>query len=480
MKKKTGLFKIIMFILLGMVVASWFFSASYYYNDQLMDMQMKNIGFFDYFSLIFGAFEFEYFLQTFIFLICIGAFYGVLNKTGKYRAWIERIVNNCGGREFAVLILSAFIIAVVTAVFEYGYILFIFVPFIISILLAMGYDKITTIVAVFGSMLVGTIGNLMGSNTVGVTASMLKIGQTDGFYYKLALFIVSFIAEMIYLSRAKRSKADAKKAEEDDLYLGEKNSNKYSTTGIIITFVLLALIVVLACTNWTDTFKVEFFTNLHNKIMGWSPKLPYLHFTIDGVLHGTEKVAIISKLFGTIGEFGTWFYSEMSVVLLVFALILGKIYKLENTFEAMAEGVKKMFKPALMIMLCFTVIYFAGMNMFFPTIAKLILGISSKFSVIISSIVVAIGSVLHVDVLYVANYITPQIGAIDGANKVVVALLTQSIYGCTMFVAPTSMFIAFALTYLNVTYKEWIKRTWKLSLSLFGISLIVLLVAKFI
>ena len=480
MKKKTGLFKIIMFILLGMVVLSWLFSASYFYNGELMDMEMKNIGFFDYFSLIFGAFEFEYFLQSFIFLICIGAFYGVLNKTGKHRAWIERIATNCGGREFAVLILSSFVIAVLTAVFEYGFILFIFVPFIISILLAMGYDKITTIVAVFGSMLVGTIGNLMGANTTGVTASMLSISQTDGFYYKLALFILSFVAEMIYLSRAKRSKADAKKAEEDDLYLGEKTSNKYSTAGIIVSFIVIALIVVLACTNWVDTFKVGFFTNLHTKVMEWSPKLPYLHFTINGVLHGTEKVAIINKIFGTIGEFGSWFYPEMSVVVLVFALILGKIYKLENTFEAMADGVKKMLKPALMIMLCFTVIYFAGMNMFFPTIVKFILGISSKFSVIISSIVVALGSVLHVDVLYVANYITPQIGAIDGANKVIVAVLTQSIYGCTMFVAPTSMLIAFGLTYLNVSYKEWIKRTWKLSLCLFGISLVVLLIAKFV
>ncbi len=480
MKKKTGLFKIIMFILLGMVVATWFFSASYYYNGALMDMQMKNIGFFDYFSLIFGSFEFEYFLQTFIFLICVGAFYGVLNKTGKYRAWIERIVSNCGGREFAVLILSAFVIAVLTAVFEYGFLLFIFVPFIISILLAMGYDKITTIVAVFGSMLVGTIGNLMGANTTGVTASMLSIGQTDGFYYKLVLFIVCFVAEMIFLSRAKRSKADAKKAEEDDLYLGEKTSNKYSTAGIIVTFIVIGLILVLACTNWVDTFKVSFFTNLHSKVMGWSPKLPYLHFTIEGVQHGTEKIAIINKLFGTIGEFGSWFYSEMSVVLLVFALLLGRIYKLESTFEAMAEGVKKMLKPALMIMLCFTVIYFAGMNMFFPTIAKFILGISNKFSVIISSILIAIGSVLHVDVLYVANYITPQIGAVDGANKMVVALMTQSIYGCTMFVAPTSMLVAFGLTYLNVSYKEWIKKTWKLSLCLFGISLIVLLIAKFI
>ncbi len=479
MKKKTGLFKIIMFILLGMVLLSWIFSASYFYNGELMDMEMKNIGFFDYFSLVFGSFEFEYFLQTFIFIICVGAFYGVLNKTGKYRAWIERIANNCAGREFAILILSSFIIAVITAVFEYGFLLLIFIPFIISILLALGYDKITTIVATFGSILVGTIGNLMGANTTGVTANMLSINQTSGFYYKLALFIVCFVAEMLYLSRAKRTKKVADNIN-DDLFIGEKTPNKHSATAIIVFFILIAVLVLLSCTNWTDSFNVKFFTNLHTKLTEWSIKLPYIHFTIDGVKTGTEKVAVLSKILGTVGEFGSWYYAEMSVVLLVSALILGKIYKLENTFDAMAEGVKKILKPALMVMLCFTVIYFAGMNMFFPTIAKFILGMSSKFSVIISSIVTAIGSVLHVDVLYVANYITPQIGAIDGANKTVVAIMTQAIYGCTMFVAPTSMFIAFGLAYLNVTYKEWIKKTWKLSVCLFGISLIVLLLAKFI
>jgi uncharacterized ion transporter superfamily protein YfcC len=481
MKKKTGLFKIIMFILLGMVVASWLFSSSYFYNGELMDMEMKSIGFFDYFSLIFGAFEFEYFLQTFILLVCIGAFYGVLNKTGKYRAWVESIANKCKGREFAVLVLTAFIFAIINAVFEYGFILFIFVPFVISILLAMGYNKITTIVAVFGSMLVGTIGSLMGYNTVGVTSQLLDISQNVGFYYRLALFMLAFIAEMIYLSKAKRVKnSDMKDLEKEDLYIGEKTSNKYSAVPIIVTFCVIAVLIILACTNWADTFKVEFFTKIHTKVMEWSPKLPYLHFTTEGVKVGTEKVAIISKIFGAITEFGTWYFAEMSVVLLISSLILGRIYKLESTFEAMVEGVKKIVKPALMVMLCFTVVYFAGMNMFFPTIAKFILGISSKFSVILSSIVTLIGSVLHVDILYVANYVAPQIGAVDGANASVVALITQAIYGCTMFIAPTSMFIAFALTYLNVTYKEWVKKTWKLTLALFGISLVVLLVAKFL
>ena len=224
--------------------------------------------------------------------------------------------------------------------------------------------------------------------------------------------------------------------------------------------------------QWGDFGIMEGITNSDYQAAELNESFPYVKL---------KKVTpFVSKIFGSISEFGQWYQAEMSVVLLIASLVLGKVYKLESTLNAMAEGVKKILKPALMVMLCLTVVYFAGMNMFFPTIAKFILGISSKFSVLLSVIVTMIGSVLHVDILYVANYITPQIVAVDGANKTLVALITQSIYGCTMFIAPTSMFVAFALTYLNVPYKEWVKKTWKLTVALTVASIAVLLLAKFL
>ena len=169
----------------------------------------------------------------------------------------------------------------------------------------------------------------------------------------------------------------------------------------------------------------------------------------------------------------------MTILLLVASLIIGLIYRVKGIFTAMGEGAKKMLKPALMVMLTYVVIYVAGNQMFYPTIASLILGITNKFSLLISTFVMIIGSVLHVDILYVANYVVPQLAAKD-ANPVLISLLAQSIYGVTMFIAPTSAFLVFGLTYLNVPYKEWIKKTWKLIVALFAITLVVLLVAKFV
>ena len=477
--KKTGLFKIIMFVLLVAVIASWIFQPSYFDEGSLQKIaDMNNVGLFDYFSLMIKSFSFDYFIQIILLLFSIGALYGVLEKTGKYRAWIDRIVKKLKGREFLFLVITSFVITLLTSIFDYGFALFIFFPLLISILLAMGYDKVTVIAATFGAVLVGTIGSTIGYNTSGVISEIVSLKVADGFYFKLALLLISYVALLLFLSRAKRTKVTEKDLEATDRYIGEKKANKYSIAPIITIFCVLFVLLVLGCTNWEGTFNVQVFNKVHEAIMGFSPKLPYLHLTLDGFEYGTEKIAIFSKLFGDITALGTWFYSEMAVMCVFASLLLSWIYKVK-LFEAMKDGAKKMLKPAAMVLFVYTVIYFAGNQMFYPTIAKALLGITNKFSVIISSISMALASFFHVDILYVSNYAIPQLAA-KADDPVVVSLLSQSIYGVSMFIMPTSALLVFGLEYLHLPYKEWVKKTWKLFLVLLAIVLVVLLIARYV
>ena len=64
--KKTGLFKIIMFILPVLILLSWIFSASYFTDGELVELGMYQLGFFDYFQLLFASLEFQYFLQIYL------------------------------------------------------------------------------------------------------------------------------------------------------------------------------------------------------------------------------------------------------------------------------------------------------------------------------------------------------------------------------------------------------------------------------
>lgn len=81
MKKKTGLFTIITCVLLAVMVVTWLVPAGYFTGSELSELGMYRIGFFDFFQLIFGAFQFDYFNQIIILLLMIGAFYGVLVTT---------------------------------------------------------------------------------------------------------------------------------------------------------------------------------------------------------------------------------------------------------------------------------------------------------------------------------------------------------------------------------------------------------------
>lgn len=478
--RKTGLFKIIMFILLGIVVTTWIFSASYINNGELVELGMYNVGFFDFFQLLFGSFEFEYFIQIFILLVSIGALYGVLGKTGKYRAWIEKVANRMKGSEVIFLLATAFVIAALKSVFDYGLSMFIFFPLLISIILAMGYDKVTAALTTFGAMLVGTIGNTISYNTAGTISNILSAESSTGIYFKIALFVLSLAALFFFLVKAKRTKVLNKNADED-MFIGEKSSNKYSIVPIIVVLSVLFVLMVIGCTNWSKEFNINFFSDLNSTITKAEVKLPHFHVTTDGVDAKVEKVAIFGKLFGTVSAFGEWYYSEMAVMCLLAALIIGAFFRMKwsERLSYMAEGAKKMLAPALLVVLSYTVIYFAGNTMFYTTIANLLLSITSKFNIFFSTIVAIIGSALHVDILYVANYVVPQLATQD-VNTALIAILVQSIYGVTMFVAPTSIAVILGLSYLNIPYKEWIKKTWKLVLTLFAIVVVVLIAAMII
>lgn len=464
--KKTGLFKIIMFTLLGILLVTWFVPASYFTDGNLSSLGMNRVGFFDFFQLLFGTFGFAYFIQIFILLVSIGALYGVLVKTGKYGALIEKIASKFKGKEQVFLIAAAFLIAALTSVFDYGLLLFIFIPAIISIILAMGYDKITACITTFGAILIGTIGTTLGYNIVGVINEQINGTLTTALPYKIGMFVLCFAALVVYLLKVKKTnKVDKEDAKTIDMFAGEKISNKYSVAPIIVIFSILFVLLIMGCTAWNSTFGINVFTDFNTKVSEVSIK----------------GFAIFGNLLGTINAFGNWYYAEMTIMCLLAALLLGRFYRMKHRdmFSYMAQGAKNMLAPALIIVLVYAVIYFAGNTMFYPTIADFILKATSKFNIFFSTIVMILGSALHVDMLYVASYVIPQLAAQD-VNTTVLAVLIQGIYGVTMFVAPTSVILVLGLSYLNIPYKEWIKKTWKLALVLFAIVMVALILAAII
>lgn len=472
--KKSGLFKIIMFILIAIIILTWFIPAGYYNSGELVDLGMNQLGFFDFWQLLFaslGGSDFGYFVQIFLFIMSVGALYGVLGKTGKYRAAIEKVANKFKGNEFHFVAIVAFILVALTSVFSYELWLFIFIPALISIILLLGYDKITACVATFGAMLIGNIGSTIGYNIVGAIQESLGITKlSNGIYYRLGILVFSLAALIFYLYKAKRTtvkKDDEKDLTKEDLFAGESKANKYSVAPIIVIFSILFVLLVLGCTAWEATFNVKLFTTLNEKITS---------FAI-----GKDKFTIFGKLLGNVSAFGSWHYAEMAVMCTLSALLLGRFYRMSHkeTIDNMIDGAKKILNSAVLVVLSYTVVYFACNTMVYPTIADFILKATSKFNIFFSTICMILGSVLHVDMLYIVNYVIPQLAG-QNVSTLVMSLLAQGIYGVTMFVAPTSVVLVLGLSYLGIPYKEWLKRTWKLLVALLAIVLVAIILAMVI
>ena len=64
-------------------------------------------------------------------------------------------------------------------------------------------------------------------------------------------------------------------------------------------------------------------------------------------------------------------------------------------------------------------------------------------------------------------------------SNTVVAILSQGLYGVTMFIAPTSVVLLFTLSLLDIKYTTWLKKIWLLLLMLLAVILIVYLAIYF-
>ena len=84
--------------------------------------------------------------------------------------------------------------------------LFIFVPFAISLLMTLGYDKITALAATVGSILVGIIGSTYGTGVV--FKSFMSMNPNQGVLYKVIFFaVVTTLYALFIVKRSKKVEA---------------------------------------------------------------------------------------------------------------------------------------------------------------------------------------------------------------------------------------------------------------------------------
>jgi uncharacterized ion transporter superfamily protein YfcC len=178
--------------------------------------------------------------------------------------------------------------------------------------------------------------------------------------------------------------------------------------------------------------------------------------------------------------FGTWTLVDLFLPIALLTLILVIIYKvkIDDVLDGFASGVKKALTPALIVILVYTCLVLVTYHPFQLTIYKAILGTSKKYNVFKAILTFGLAGVFNGDISYVAQSVIPYYTSIvTNTDKYpLIGVIFQSVYGLVTLFAPTSLILMGTLSFLNVSYKDWLKNIWKLLLELFVVLLIVFII----
>lgn len=460
--KKTGLLKVITIITIVLAILTWILQANYF-SDSMQNFGFLRVGLFDLFN--YPILTFYYFEQEFLFLIAVGGFYGVLSKTKQYRRFVEGCAKTFKNHGIIFLVSIALILAVLNAFLGYGLLLFVFIPFLVAVIIMMGYDKITALLVTFLSPLIGIIGSVYSPNVNTYLNEITGLDYKSCIWYEIILFVVTFAVYAYFVVRhARKCKRDEKnELIEQDPYIGEK-SEKKNYASIVVIFTLLFIMLILAFTPWNTVFNISKFEAINTSIMQYKLK----------------KMTVFSYVFGQIGAFGTWAYTEMIILLIISSFIVGAANKLKGheICEGFGKGIIEVLEAAIVITLAKAIVVISANHPIYPTILDAVMTKLPKFNVIaliISTILTSIASILNVDIIYLSQIAVPYLVSVSG-NAKIISVATQSIHGLTMLFAPTSTLLILGLTYLNIPYKEWLKKSWKLIVELYAVIIFVLIV----
>ncbi len=232
--KKYNIIKVVLVTILILVFLTWLLPAASF-SSEYTEQGRIQMGLFDLFNYPITALS--YFGYISLYIIMIGGFYGILYKIPAYRTLLDKISSSFAKKSKVVIPIMILLIAVLVSVCGLQLGLLLFFPFIASIILLMGYDKIVVALTLAGSTAVGLAGTTYAYSNVSILNSLLQTELNDNMGVKvlvlvlgLALLIINTLMYMKKSGIVKREekivekievKVDEVEIEQDDMELEE-------------------------------------------------------------------------------------------------------------------------------------------------------------------------------------------------------------------------------------------------------------------
>ncbi|SFC45998.1 Uncharacterized membrane protein YfcC, ion transporter superfamily [Alkalibacterium subtropicum] len=408
-------------------------------------------------------------IEVSLFILVVGGFLGVVDKTGALDTAIAQVVSANKGREKMLIPILMFIFALGGTTYGMAEETLAFYPLIIPVMIAVGFDMLVAVSVVLLGAGVGVLASTVNPFATGVASQALGISPGNGIVLRLVFFVVMYVIAVAYVYRyATKVQKDRENSMVAEDY--EENKKKFKTKDthdkmntrqkiVIFLFGLTFLLMVLGLIPWTLLNEDwTLFENLNTWLMG----LPLI-----GTVLGQQMVPL-----------GDWYFVEITMLFLAMAIIIGIVYRVpeEDIVSGFVNGAKDLLSVALIVALARGIQVIMNEGMITATILHFGEETLSGLSPVVFSVLTYIFyiplSFLIPSTSGLASAtmgIMGPLGTFVGVAEHIVVTAFQSASGIVNLITPTSGVVMGALAIAGVELTTW----WKFTAKLIGIIFVV-------
>ena len=406
-----------------------------------------------------------------VFILILGGFLAIINKTGALETGIKVLVKKLKGNEIVLIPILMFIFSVGGTTYGMLEETVGFYVLLAATMVAAGYDTIVGSAIVLLGAGSGVLGSTVNPFAVGVAVSSLPEGVTanqgllifTGLILWITTLLISIIFVMNYAKKVQEDKGSTflslqeQKAMEKKFIKEEDSKDKKKDVKLSIkqriTLILLGLtfvVMIIGFIPWGD-FNVTIF----DKFTGW--------------LTGTSL--------------GGWYFAEASVWFFVMAIIIGIInrFKEKEIVDTFVDGANDMIAVILIIAVARGASVLMGVtyldNYIIYNSADLLSNLPELAFVPLNYLLHVVLSILVPSSSGLAVLSTPIMGGLAstlGYNVEVTIMTFVSANGLVNLITPTCGAIMGGLALAKVEYTTWFKWAFKIVVTIDVANLLVI------
>lgn len=382
-----------------------------------------------------------------VFLLVMSGVFNLLEKTGGVRVIIGKTVKRFSKNKEVVVCAVALIFMAFGSFFGMFEELVTLLPLVVVLMLSMGFDTLTGLGVCMMSACFGFSAALTNPFSVGIISGLEGQPVFSGVWLRIVLFALIYAMICLFLimhvrkisknpeksltyeiDQRKRAALDISESEEF-----ERDKKIFKVFGLFFAVQIVVLVLVAVV----------------RAISGYAIPILAVSFLVGGIITGLCVCEKKKDVFSYIGQGALAMIP--AIVMIAFASSVKLIMEESGILATIMHGVIS-FLDGKSPFICVVLIYFLILFL------QIFIGSSSAKIMLIMPIILPIAKALG---------ISPN-----------VIILTYCIAdGFTDVILPTNPVLLIGLSMANVSYGQWLKWTWKVQVSIFVATVLMLLFA---